>query len=99
MKQGHFQSRQIYPAGSDGSVYVIEFLLPEEASVTLSIISEKGRDVERIVEQQRFAPGRHQIEFDSAKCRGNACFYRLAMQSGDREVVDTKMIYMQITED
>ncbi len=97
MNSNQFQSRQVYPAGSNSSVYVIEFLLPEDAAVSLSIISEQGKNIEHIVEKKEFSSGRHQIEFESAKCSGNACFYRLAMQARDREIVDTKMIYMQIT--
>jgi hypothetical protein len=87
-----FRSRQIYPE-LKMSVYTIEFFLPEEAYVTLSILSQHGKIIEQVIENVKFGSGRHKIEFDRAKCNGDLCFYRLSMQTGRQEIVDTKRIF------
>ena len=89
-----FKSRQVYPS-INGSVYVIEFFLPEEAIVSLSIVSEHGVNIEQVIDKVRFEAGRHEVEFDHKKINGDYCFYRLSMQTDLQEIVDTKKIFMK----
>src|SRR2546430_1623058 len=73
-----FQSRQIIP-GRSHSAHVIEFHLPEAATVSLSILNDHGKVLEQVIENTPFASGRHEIEFNTAHWNGNVYFYRLAM--------------------
>jgi hypothetical protein len=87
-----FRSRQIY-LEIKSSVFTIEFHLPEEAIVTLSILSQEGKIIEQVIDKRKFGSGRHEIDFDRAKCNGDLCFYRLSMRIDRQEIVDTKKIF------
>jgi hypothetical protein len=87
-----FKSRQIFP-GLKSSVFTIEFFLPEEALVTLSVLNEQGKILEQIADKAKYSSGRHEIEFDRTRCNGDLCFYRLSMQTDRQEIVDTKKIF------
>jgi hypothetical protein len=86
-----FKSKQVY-SELKSSVYTIEFHLPEDAIVTLNILSQHGKIIEQVINKKKFVPGRHEIEFDGTKCNGDLCFYRLSMQTDQQEIVDTKKI-------
>ena len=86
-----FKSRQVDP-GNSGSACTIEFFLPQAALVTLSILSEHGKNFEHIIEKVKFESGKHQIKFEPDRFTGNICFYRLAMLTDRQEIVDTKKI-------
>lgn len=78
----------------EGPVYTIEFHLPEEAMISLSILSEHGKTIGQIIERAKFASGRHEIEFGIEHSNGNTCFYRLSMRTSRQEIVDTKKIFL-----
>ena len=90
-----FKSRQIYPEPRS-SVFSIEFHLPEDAIVTLSILSQQGKIIDQVIDKEKYQSGRHKIDFDRAKCNGELCFYRLSMRTDRQEVVDTKKIIAEI---
>ena len=93
-----FKSRQVYPEGNNPAC-IIEFFLPQEAHVTLSILSEHGKNFEHVFEKVKFDPGRHEVEVQREQYAGNVCFYRLAMQTQQQEIVDTKKIFTQAAND
>jgi hypothetical protein len=62
--------------------------------VTLSVLSEHGKNFEHVIEKVKFGPGTYEVEIERDKCTGGVCFYRLVMQTDGHEIVDTKRILM-----
>lgn len=92
-----FKSKQVYPPG-DTPACVIEFFLPEEAVITLSLLNEQGRTFKKVVEKVKYDSGRHEIEIDRGMSGGGVCFYRLSMKTDRKEIVDTKRLVSQADE-
>ncbi|MFI5251292.1 MAG: hypothetical protein ACHQQQ_02575 [Bacteroidota bacterium] len=90
-----FKSRQVLnDVNKTGCI--IEFQLPEEASITLSILNEQGKVVALIIEKGKYLPGRYEIAIEDKKYNGQFSFYRLSMQTKQGEIVDTKKIVSTI---
>jgi len=87
-----FKSKQLYPSRNN-SAYIIEFFLPQEAIVTLSILNEHGKNFKHVIEKVKFNAGRHEVEIEHDAHPNTVCFYRLSMQTDQQEIVDTKRIF------
>ena len=87
-----FKSKQVFP-GRNNSGCVIEFFLPQEAIVTLSILNEHGKNCKRVIEKVKFDPGTHEVEVEHDTIAGSIYFYRLSIQTDRQEIVDTKRIF------
>jgi hypothetical protein len=89
--KSEFRSRQI-DSEHDQSANFIEFILPENAIITLHILDANGSMVEQVVQNVEYAAGIHQIRCENGRAGNERLYYRLAAKSASWEVVDTKMI-------
>lgn len=84
------RSKLIYP--NPFKPVGIEFVLPQDAVVSLTIIDETGQDVRSILHKQQFKAGEHKFLVDLGKCVGKKYVYRLVAEINKREHVETKRI-------
>ena len=75
------------PTPSAGRV-TLEFLVPREADVQLSVLDVQGREVQTLA-SGRHAPGRHTVHWDgrSRGGRAPAGLYFVRLQTPDRSLV------------
>jgi hypothetical protein len=92
--KSEFRSRQIH-SEHEQSANVIEFILPENALITLHILDANGSTIEQVVENVEYEAGIHQIRCENGRAGNERFYYRLAAKSAAWEVVDTKMIASQ----
>jgi len=88
----NFRSRQILPTPLNPAWAAVEFELPLDADISLSIIDQSGQEVEAILDHRTYTAGTHTVEFPLARFRNGVHFYRLVAQSDETPYVDTKRI-------
>ncbi len=82
---------QNYPNPFNSST-IIQFSLPQEQDVTLTLINVLGQEVQQLIRGQHFAPGTHQVRLDGSGLASGIYFYRLetANQTMIRKLVYSK---------
>lgn len=84
------KSKLIYP--NPFKPVGIEFELPDDAIVSLTIIDETGKDVGVIINNKQYKAGRHEFFADLSNNVGKQYIYRLVAKSKGREHAETKRI-------
>ena len=70
----------------------IEFVLPEDAVVSLKIIDHEGKDVMMLIEKKGYKAGRHVFVRDLSSYAGKKYLYRLTARIQEREYAETKRV-------
>ena len=84
------KSKLIYP--NPFTPVGIEFVLSEDAAVSLSIIDETGKDVGTVINCKQFKAGHHKCVIDLSQNLGKKYVYRLVAKCQTGEFVETKRI-------
>jgi hypothetical protein len=93
---GELASRLTYPDPFNPSG--IDFDLPDDARVTLTILDTSGQEVTTIIDNVVYPAGTHHIEVGSAPLAQSVSngqgiyFYRLSAEYGGKQYVDTKKL-------
>ncbi len=85
-----FSSRLAYPDPLKPSG--IEFDLPEEACVALSLFDIDGHEIAILIDNQTLPAGTHTVDFAARGYSRGEYFYRLSVQANGKKFVDTKRI-------
>ena len=70
----------------------IEFELPEDSVVSLTIIDETGKDIDMVINQQQYKAGHHEHFINLSGNAGKKYVYRLVAKGQRGEFVETKRI-------
>ncbi len=70
----------------------IEFILGENAQVTVKILDVVGKEIETLIDHLLFTPGKHIVPFDQAKYGEGEYWYQITVTTGERKVVETKQL-------
>ena len=70
----------------------IEFTLPEDSSVTLTIFDTEGHEVAKLIDNVVMKAGTHSVDFVSRGYAQGAYYYRLRADVGGKQLIDTKRI-------
>jgi hypothetical protein len=70
----------------------LEFDLPEEARVTLTLFDTDGRELATLIKEELFRPGTHNVDFVERGYTKGVYLYRLSVDSGEEKFVDTRRI-------
>ncbi len=95
---GQLYSRVTYP--NPFSPSGIEFDLPQQATVSLTILDSEGHEVETLLKNEQFDSGTHHVEIASLPWAKNlsrphqAFYYRLVAEYGGESHVDTKKLIL-----
>jgi photosystem II stability/assembly factor-like uncharacterized protein len=81
----HFSLRQNYPNPFNPTTF-IEFDLPVDASVSLTIYNPIGQQVAVLTDHQKFAAGSHTAILNAAGLGSGVYFYRIEATGNDRTV-------------
>jgi len=60
----------------------IQFILPHETLVTITVYDLLGRKIKVLVQDQRFNRGEHRVEFSASSLSSGIYFYRLTATNG-----------------
>lgn len=88
-----FTSRVTYPDPFKPTG--IEFDLPEDAHVTLTLFDHVGSELSKLITNQLYKAGTHTIDFTAKGYTKGIYFYRLLIQSGEKKFIDTKRIVIE----
>ncbi|MDI6804396.1 MAG: M20/M25/M40 family metallo-hydrolase [Bacteroidota bacterium] len=93
-----FELAQNYPNPFNPTT-TIEFILPEDAMVTLKVYNVLGQEVAALINNELYTEGRNDIEFDAGKLSSGVYFYRLTAEglseNDQRYIQIKKMILMK----
>lgn len=90
-----FSLRQNYPNPFNPFTR-IEFTLPVNASVTLSLYDITGREVKSLIDQNTFTAGLHGINFNASDLASGVYFYRLSAKPSDNSPMFTSVKKMML---
>lgn len=80
----NFKLYQNYPNPFNPKT-TIEFSLPENAIVSLSVYNILGQEVVKLTDRELFTAGRNEIVFDASNLISGVYFYRLLVESMDKK--------------
>ncbi|MBS4029599.1 MAG: T9SS type A sorting domain-containing protein, partial [Ignavibacteriales bacterium] len=92
-----FAMEQNYP-NPFNPVTMIEFSLPEDAFLTLTIYNVLGQEVMQVLENEEYGAGFEQIELDASKFSSGVYFYRvkaIGLENGKTFTAVKKMVVMK----
>ncbi|MGB4852744.1 MAG: T9SS type A sorting domain-containing protein, partial [Ignavibacteria bacterium] len=81
----NFSLRQNYPNPFNPSTK-IEFALPKDGNVSLSVYDNSGKEVASLINETR-AAGYYTVDFNAAGLASGVYFYKLDVRSGDQSFV------------
>ncbi|MBK7160622.1 MAG: T9SS type A sorting domain-containing protein [Ignavibacteria bacterium] len=81
----NFSLRQNYPNPFNPSTK-IEFALPKDGNVSLSVYDNSGKEVASLINENR-AAGYYTVDFNAAGLASGVYFYKLDVRSGDQSFV------------
>ena len=85
-----FRSRLNYPDPFRPSG--IEFVLPDDAIVTITIFDNKGQQVKTLITKKEYSAGHNTIPFDQEGFIKNDYFYRITATIRNKEYTETKRL-------
>ncbi len=86
-----FELAQNYPNPFNPTT-TIEFILPEDAMVTLKVYNILGQEVASLINNELYTEGRNDVEFDAGKLSSGVYFYRLTAEGFGEEAAKFNQI-------
>jgi len=70
----------------------IEFVLESDAIVTLTVLDGSGHEVESLLHERPYPPGKHTLVFETAKYSTGGYWYRISVKVGEKLLTDAQQI-------